>query len=407
MSTAIAIENLSKKYRRYHNRARYDTLRGTVASWFQRTTNAPDVLWALRDFNLVLESGSRLGVLGMNGAGKSTLLKILGRITRPTTGSAVLHGRVASLLEVGTGFHPELTGRENIYFNGAILGLSRNTIKQRLEEIVTFSGVQRFIDTPLKFYSSGMQMRLAFSVAAHLDADILLIDEVLAVGDAAFQKRCLGKIDEISQQQGKTIVFVSHNLQYLQAVCNTGILLEAGRMVHHGPIQEIVQQYSKRVDASAHTHHWALPEETPAKGFTEIIITDNEGNIPDGVLWAGKKYRLQLTIYTPAHVSGSLVSIRITNQQDIPVITSTNGDEHLKFPDVPSGEINYRLPLPVDLLKPGTYRITCSWNIPGVTELSNVNGKIGFEVANSNYPGIILSDGRQEIIYKQLRWELL
>jgi lipopolysaccharide transport system ATP-binding protein len=235
-ATAIRVEALSKRYRLGEERP----LRALLSRALGRP--APEALWALRDVGFELARGETLGIVGRNGAGKSTLLKILTRITAPTSGRAWVDGRVASLLEVGTGFHPELTGRENVYLNGAILGLRRAEIAARFDEIVGFAGVERFLDTPVKRYSSGMRVRLAFAVAAHLEPEILIVDEVLAVGDAEFQRRCLGKLSDVAGH-GRTVLFVSHNLAALKALCARGIWLEAGRVAADGPVAGVVEAY--------------------------------------------------------------------------------------------------------------------------------------------------------------------
>jgi len=257
----IKIENLSKKYIIGHDKAatgmyRYRSLRDSIAHTcrgiVQRIrhplspnieTTALEEFWALRDINLEIKQGDKVGIIGRNGAGKSTLLKILSRITEPTTGKVTIKGRIASLLEVGTGFHPELSGRENIYLNGAVLGMARKEIKKKFDEIVDFAGVEKFLDTPVKRYSSGMYVRLAFAVAAHLDPEILLIDEVLAVGDAEFQKKCLGKMDDVSKQ-GRTILFVSHNMAAIRQLCNKSILLEKGLLKIEGNTEGIIDTYT-------------------------------------------------------------------------------------------------------------------------------------------------------------------
>src|SRR5215813_3289549 len=219
MPPIITIENLAKQYRIGASGAAYSTVREAVVNslraplrMFRGNSSAYETIWALRDVNLEIQAGEVVGIIGRNGAGKSTLLKILSRITEPTEGRIVLRGRVGSLLEVGTGFHPELTGRENVFLNGAILGMTRHEISKKFDEIVAFAEVENFLDTPVKWYSSGMYVRLAFAVAAHLEPKILIVDEVLAVGDTEFQKKCLGKIDEVSRREGRTILFVSHNL---------------------------------------------------------------------------------------------------------------------------------------------------------------------------------------------------
>lgn len=202
-----------------------------------------DYVWALRDVNFEIKKGEAVGIIGRNGAGKSTLLKLLSKVTKPTTGSIKVNGRIASLLEVGTGFHPEMTGRENIYLNGAILGMTKKEITRKFDEIVNFSGVERYIDTPVKRYSSGMYMRLAFAVAAHLESEILIVDEVLAVGDAEFQKKCLGKMGEVSKGEGRTVLFVSHNMGAVQTLCNMGLLLQNGMLTESGIVAKVLRQY--------------------------------------------------------------------------------------------------------------------------------------------------------------------
>ena len=204
-----------------------------------------DYVWSLRDINFEINQGDSIGIVGRNGAGKSTLLKILSQVTQPTTGKIYTKGRIASLLEVGTGFHPEMTGRENIYLNGAILGMRKEEITRKFDEIVAFSGVERYIDTPVKRYSSGMYVRLAFAVAAHLESEILIVDEVLAVGDAEFQKKCLGKMNDVSRGEGKTILFVSHNLDAVKKLCNKGILLQDGQLIQTGTVDETLNAYLK------------------------------------------------------------------------------------------------------------------------------------------------------------------
>src|SRR5271169_1766685 len=243
----IHVEGLGKRYR-VGERERYLALRDVLTRAFtapfrraqERRTR--DYLWALRDVSFDVQQGEVVGLIGRNGAGKSTLLKLLARITRPTTGSAEIHGRVGSLLEVGTGFHPELTGRENVYLSGSILGMKKKEIQGKFDAIVEFANVEQFIDTPLKHYSSGMQMRLAFAVAAHLEPEILLVDEVLAVGDIQFQKKCLGKMQEVSRS-GRTIIFVSHQMNQIRQLCERVLWIDAGQIRESGPTGQIVAKY--------------------------------------------------------------------------------------------------------------------------------------------------------------------
>ena len=255
MKPAIDVAGLGKKYRIAHRpQERYQALRDVLADGVRRALSlgrgqrgrpAAEDFWAVRDLDFKVAVGERVGIIGRNGAGKSTLLKLLSRITAPSSGRITLQGRVASLLEVGTGFHPELTGRENIYLNGSILGMSRAEIGRKFDEIVAFADIERFLDTPVKRYSSGMYMRLAFAVAAHLEPDILIIDEVLAVGDADFQRRCLGKMEDVGRQ-GRTVLFVSHNMGAISSLCMRAILLERGRVSFDGPTKEAIDAYSDR-----------------------------------------------------------------------------------------------------------------------------------------------------------------
>ena len=243
---AIRAEGLGKKYviGRQKSGDFRNAFANRIRSLFGRNeSSAKEEFWALQDISFEIKEGEAIGVIGRNGAGKSTLLKILSRITEPTRGRFEINGRVSSLLEVGTGFHMELTGRENIYLNGTILGMRRTEIKQKLDEIIAFSGVEQFLDTPVKHYSSGMKVRLAFSVAAHLEPEVLIIDEVLAVGDAEFQKKCLGKMEEVSKKEGRTVLFVSHNMAAVEELCGKGILLENGRIVKIGASGDVVNSY--------------------------------------------------------------------------------------------------------------------------------------------------------------------
>ena len=229
-----------------------------------------DYVWALRDINLSVSDGEVLGIIGKNGAGKSTLLKILSRTTAPTTGSVKIKGRVASLLEVGTGFHPELSGRENIFLNGAILGMTRQEISKKFDEIVDFAGVERYVDTPVKRYSSGMYVRLAFAVAAHLEPEILIVDEVLAVGDAEFQKKCLGKMKDVSTNQGRTVLFVSHNMTAIKNLCNSVIYMSNGGVIRKGATEEVINKYLSVDSGSNMTQYFSTPDTAPGNDYIKM-----------------------------------------------------------------------------------------------------------------------------------------
>jgi lipopolysaccharide transport system ATP-binding protein len=291
---AIRTEGLSKNYR-LGLTASYGSLREAASEAVSRTAGRlvgryerpqAEVLWALQDISFAVENGETIGLIGHNGAGKSTLLKLLSRIAEPSDGRAEIRGRVGSLLEVGTGFHPELTGRENVYLNGAILGMRRSEIRRRFDEIVEFANMERFLDTPVKRYSSGMQVRLAFAVAAHLEPEILLVDEVLAVGDAAFQRKSLAKMAEVARA-GSTVVFVSHNLATIQALCKRGILLERGRMLTDAPVEEAVSGYLRNLERAA----------------SEDLLSRTDR---DGRSWAESKVR-RLAVYDAESGVGDVV----------------------------------------------------------------------------------------------------
>jgi lipopolysaccharide transport system ATP-binding protein len=274
---AISAEGLGKRYHLGQDLDPYgrlsEALSGVLRAPFRRRSDRPDNadFWALRDVAFEIPKGAAVGIIGRNGAGKSTLLKILSRITWPTTGSATLHGRIASLLEVGTGFHPELTGTENVYMSGAVLGMHHAEIRRNFDEIVEFSGIDtKFLDTPVKRYSSGMQVRLGFAVAAHLQSEILLIDEVLAVGDIEFQKRCLGKMDEVANS-GRTILFVSHQLPMIASLCNRCLLLERGRVVANGPTSDVIHQYQSGVGANAASVDFSNETNRPGDGVASLL----------------------------------------------------------------------------------------------------------------------------------------
>lgn len=295
--TIIKVENIGKKYKLNHLVARQkdDMLLSSMKSWGKnllRKKQETEEFWALKDVSFDIKRGDRVGIVGRNGAGKSTLLKILSRIVAPTTGRIEFEGRMASLLEVGTGFHGDLTGRENIYLNGSILGMSRAEIARRFDEIVAFSEVENFLDTPVKRYSSGMYVKLAFAVAAHLDPEILVIDEVLAVGDSAFQKKCISKMNQINEEDGKTILFVSHSMQAIQKLCNHGIFLKKGRIMDTGNIDKIVNIYLDSGDAANSSFTVPIPEPAGNGYATEVFIETLAGEllqeIPVGADWRAR-----------------------------------------------------------------------------------------------------------------------
>jgi lipopolysaccharide transport system ATP-binding protein len=285
----IKVEKVSKKFIISHEAPeRYKSLRDVMVKKAKNFIGKGNLVqnevneefFALKDINFEVNAGDRLGIIGRNGAGKSTLLKVLSRITNPTSGRITIRGRVASLLEVGTGFHPELTGRENVYLNGAILGMSRAEIRKKFDEIVDFAGVEKFLDTPVKRYSSGMYVRLAFAVAAHLEPEILIVDEVLAVGDAEFQKKCLGKMQDVSKNGGRTILFVSHNMSAIQSLCNRGILLNEGRNVTEGLIEFVIEKYQNYSINKGNQKYWDNIDGAPGNENAKIkaVVLKNAEN---------------------------------------------------------------------------------------------------------------------------------
>jgi lipopolysaccharide transport system ATP-binding protein len=300
--TSLAVDRLSKRYRLGARQSRQDTLGGMVLDLARRPlanlrglrslttfgsdeTAEDDVIWALKDVSFEIKSGETVGIIGSNGAGKSTLLKILSRITQPTRGTAIVNGRVSSLLEVGTGFHPDLTGRENIYLNGAILGMSRKEIDRKFDDIVDFSDVSRFIDTPVKRYSSGMGLRLAFSVAAHLEPEILMVDEVLAVGDLRFQKKCLGKMGEVARA-GRTVLYVAHNMPAISRLCQRAILMGEGRIIQDGPVHEVISTYLNSGLGTSAAREWPDLARAPGGEIVRLCavrVLDEDGDIADAV----------------------------------------------------------------------------------------------------------------------------
>jgi lipopolysaccharide transport system ATP-binding protein len=362
---AIQAEGLGKSYRLGLNAA-YGSLREAVSEVGRRTAGRlvgrgekpeVDVLWALRDVSFKVERGEAVGLIGHNGAGKSTMLKLLSRIAEPTTGWAEVTGRVGSLLEVGTGFHPELTGRENVFLNGAILGMRRNEIRKRFDEIVEFANMERFLDTPVKRYSSGMQVRLAFAVAAHLEPEILLVDEVLAVGDAAFQRKSLTKMAEVARA-GSTVIFVSHNLATIQALCQRAILLERGAVVTDAPVEEAVTGYLRALERAASDDLLARTDRDgrawEESKVSRLAVYDGDSDEADVVVGGrGAKIVVEVTEVLPMMEC----QLTILNSLGHPITTL---DSELSSPaDVRDGQSGPRIECKVDTLPliPGRYRI--------------------------------------------------
>lgn len=383
MSTVITVENLGKKYTLSHQqREPYTALRDVITNNFKNfsqrifspfTSNSSALpstedFWALKDVSFEVKQGDRIGIIGRNGAGKSTLLKILSRITEPTTGRVKIKGRVASLLEVGTGFHPELTGRENIFLNGAILGMGRAEIKKKFDEIVDFAEIEKFLDTPVKRYSSGMYVRLAFAVAAHLEPEILIVDEVLAVGDAQFQKKCLGKMEDVSAKEGRTVLFVSHNMGAVQSLCRTGIVLSRGYIQYIGSQLDAVSAYL--VLQTSFEKKVGLRNDrlgTQEVRVESIVIVNGLGqNIERAISGQEIGIRLYFSKTTKSDFRRIIASVSVKTQFGIPVFmihSRLTGDSFGGIPEEGCLELRIpNLPLPsavyhisFSLMQDGTY----------------------------------------------------
>lgn len=374
MNTTPIIEakNISKKYLINHQKAGYTTLRDSLMQLFKNPFRSiadqltkKEVFWALKDLNFSIEQGEVVGIIGHNGAGKSTLLKILSQITLPTTGSITMRGRVGSLLEVGTGFHPELTGRENIFLNGAILGMSKKEITEKFDAIVAFADIAQFLDTPVKYYSSGMYVRLAFSVAAHMEPDILIIDEVLAVGDMEFQKKCLGKMDEITKKDGRTILFVSHNMNAIEQLCKKVIVLEKGNVVFQGNAKEGISHYFNS-NNHGEIHHEILFTEENADRYpaiknpyfspTRFAVTDKTGNTITEPLTKFTEAFIAIEGITNADPS-MCIGYLISDENNQTLYQSFQNDIDTGSNLLATGNAYLQSRLPLEILNEGIYEI--------------------------------------------------
>ncbi|WP_119065834.1 ABC transporter ATP-binding protein [Aggregatilinea lenta] len=368
--SAIEIENIAKSYRiglaDKHPATRRDAVRETLLLPFKylrmrlRPPEEDEIVWALRGVSFTVQPGEVVGLIGKNGAGKSTLLKILSRITEPTLGRAVIRGRVGSMLEVGTGFHPELTGRENIYLNGTFLGMHRHEIERKFDEIVAFSGVEKFLDTPVKRYSSGMYVRLAFAVAAHLEPEILLVDEVLSVGDAEFQKKSLGKMSDVAKE-GRTILFVSHNMAAVQGLCQRTVWLRDGQVEQDGPTGEVVSNYLKTSIFSNAERVWADLDSAPGSSKARLVavrVLDAAGEASgQGRIEEPLAVEVEYAVLEPDTVLN--ISISVYDEKGIYVLASpSNTDETWFQRPHPVGRYRSRVVIPANTLNLGSYSVT-------------------------------------------------
>ena len=390
MSTAIKFENISKQYRL--GVVSTQTLSHDLNRWWKMNIRGKDdpylkigevhdrahkgeseYVWALKDINFEVQQGDVLGIIGKNGAGKSTLLKILSKVTAPTTGTITAAGRIASLLEVGTGFHPEMTGRENIYMNGAIMGMTKAEITRRFDEIVDFSGVERYIDTPAKRYSSGMTVRLGFAIAAHLEPEILVVDEVLAVGDAEFQKKAIGKMQDVSKGEGRTVLFVSHNMGSIHSLCNKGIVLENGKIAYSNEIENCISYYmkyneilnGKTIVQSINSCHSDLK-------IDEILVNGSNSNMIE-ISPVANKLNFVITGVLKYQKKISL-ELRLHDKIDVPLAFYSDGHRQGEVPTIGSG--NFRLEYNIDLpnnINKGMYFFDIYLTNPGVESWLTVN----------------------------------
>jgi lipopolysaccharide transport system ATP-binding protein len=425
---AIRVENLGKEYRiggqAEPTRIQYNTLRDTITDGFtwplrqirrrfsgDAGLQQPDnQIWALRDISFDVLEGNVLGIIGRNGAGKSTLLKILSRVTEPSEGYAEIHGRVGALLEVGTGFHPELTGRENIYLNGAILGMKRAEIESRFDEIVDFSGVARFIDTPVKRFSSGMYLRLAFSVAAHLEPEILVVDEVLAVGDAEFQRKCLGKMSDVAAE-GRTVLFVSHNMSAILRLTQETIVLERGALAMRAPTPEAVDYYLTSGFSQSGERAWK-EDEIPANArpFCPIAlrVCDEQGTVTNN-LRSTERIALEVEYSLSEPISGLRVGIYLMTSRGEYVLTSFDTDEpglFERFSTRKVGRFLSRCEIPPDFLNEGSYVIGINASAYRIKRYFMDDRALTFTVDGAGSPGTQWPERRLGPVRPRLNWEI-
>ena len=417
MSIVLEVENVSKKYKL--GVLGMTTIRDELRVWWAKKRGLPNPLlkvgqeekqvtddgtfWALRDINFKVEKGEILGIIGKNGAGKSTLLKLLSQITSPTTGKINIKGRVASLLEVGTGFNGELTGRENVYLNGAILGMTKTEVKTKLDEIILFSGIEHHIDTPVKRYSSGMKVRLGFAVAAHLEPEILIIDEVLAVGDAEFQKKCIGKIQDVAGQ-GRTVLFVSHNMNAVNRLCTRAILLVNGMVKEEGDTKTIVDLYLKE-NFSALKHIVQFESQgQPGKDIEllNVKVTSTNGNLIVEPISVNDSFNINIQYRFNFEIRQPKLIFRILNSKDEVVLFSDIKDSESSDLSFQEGIHNYSIMIEQPLLKPGLYSIAIGITNNATGQTNHILSVISFKIVDID--GI--RSNRTGYIYKKLTWKL-
>ena len=407
----IKVENLGKKYIIGHQKQeRYTALRDVIGNSVKsilksnsKSKDTKEEFWALKDINFEIKQGDRVGIIGRNGAGKSTLLKVLSRITEPTTGQINIRGRVASLLEVGTGFHPELTGRENIFLNGAILGMGKVEIKKKFDEIVNFAEVEKFLDTPVKRYSSGMYVRLAFAVAAHLEPEILIVDEVLAVGDVQFQKKCLGKMEEVGRE-GRTVLFVSHNMATLNSLCQNAIWLVNGTVKMQGSVEMITSNYLTY--GTEYSGEIIFNNDNSDRNFwfKKISLLNLEGNIASK-FDIREKIRIHLEFQVTQFIKNLEISLRVYNSAGVPIFT-TNRSSSI-FSEAIEGINILEVEIPSLFLVPGSYSIDIGTHIPNVEVISHYQSLLTFEVEETGSEMALYKDSSYGVVLVDILWKEL
>ncbi len=415
---AIKVEKLSKQYRL--GQVGTGTISHDINRWWHlmrgkedpylkigenndRTSKGnSEYVWALRDINFEVEKGEVLGIIGKNGAGKSTLLKLLSKVTSPTIGAIKTKGRIASLLEVGTGFHPEMTGRENIYMNGTIMGMSRQEISAKLDEIVEFAGVSRYLDTPVKRYSSGMTVRLGFSIAAHLEPEILIVDEVLAVGDAEFQKKAIGKMQDVSKGEGRTVLFVSHNMASIQTLCSRLIVLSEGGVIFNGDVNYGIKYYLNKDKKSDNLGYKLI--ESNSNGFSFIDITlKNPENEVTHLFYYEQSIHILFKYKIKKPLSSFVLLFRLTNEEGITIFTSWDKDDKMERIEDVDSIYCASLKLPPLFLKKGLYFITIAAHTPNVEIIDVQEDVLSFEIGDLGY---LVNSSRKGVIQPKLKWEI-
>jgi lipopolysaccharide transport system ATP-binding protein len=389
---AVSVRGLSKSYVIAHNKSRPTNLREAIVERFRHPFGNDrqdhELFWAIKNIDFDIRAGEVVGIIGRNGAGKSTLLKILSRITWPTAGEIDIHGRVSSLLEVGTGFHPELTGRENVYLNGSVLGMSRSEVKKKFDEIVDFAGVEKFLDTPVKRYSSGMYVRLAFAVAANLDPEILIVDEVLAVGDAQFQQKCLGKMQDVSRHSGRTILFVSHNMNAVLQLCERAILLNQGQVEIDGLPAEVMKNYMAEPETGCTVDVRNHPNRDPSYSpvFQSISLCDSAGN-PTAIFGPGETVQLKLSLKLNRRIVNPMVGSAINNWRGERLfgVATYLSQSQIRYVE---GDCLVVARFELPNLVPGTYTLGCGFMEYEDRFVDLIPDVASFSITPSDYLGV-------------------